>query len=83
MPHDFSPGRYRHFKGGLYEAVALARHSETEEELVVYRALYGERGWWVRPRAHFFDIVQVDGAPQPRFAWLGPPAATEPQEAPP
>jgi hypothetical protein len=70
MPDAFQPGRYRHYKGGLYEAIALARHSETEEELVVYRALYGEHGWWVRPRSMFFAQVLVDGALVPRFARL-------------
>ena len=61
-------GRYRHYKGGEYEVLAVARHSETQEPLVVYRPLYGEGGWWVRPHAMFFEQVEVDGVRQPRFA---------------
>jgi hypothetical protein len=60
-------GRYRHYKGGEYEVVGIARHSETLEPLVVYRPLYNDSGWWVRPHAMFFGSVVVDGAPQPRF----------------
>jgi hypothetical protein len=62
------PGTYRHYKGNLYEVLGVARHSETEEQLVVYRALYGERGLWVRPLAMFEESVLVDGRPVPRFA---------------
>ncbi|GAA0564022.1 DUF1653 domain-containing protein [Halomonas salifodinae] len=62
------PGIYRHYKGPLYEVMGLARHSETEEPLVVYRALYGEYGLWVRPLAMFTERVVVDGKEQPRFA---------------
>ena len=62
------PGRYRHYKGGEYQLIAVARHSETQEPLVVYRPLYGEGGWWVRPHAMFFEEVEVDGVRQPRFA---------------
>ena len=65
------PGRYRHFKGNLYEVLGVARHSETEEELVVYRALYGERGLWVRPLALFLQPAVVDGKTVPRFRHLG------------
>lgn len=53
-----TPGRYRHHKGGEYELLHEARHSETEEELVVYRALYGEHGIWVRPRAMWDEEVR-------------------------
>ena len=63
-----TPGTYRHYKGKLYEVVDVARHSETEEQLVVYRALYGERGLWVRPLAMFEESVVIDGVDQPRFA---------------
>ena len=63
-----TPGTYRHYKGNLYEVVDVARHSETEEQLVVYRALYGERGLWVRPLAMFEETVVVDGVEHPRFA---------------
>lgn len=64
-------GLYRHYKGNLYQVMAIARHSETEEELVVYQALYGERGLWVRPRAMFFETVLVDGKTVPRFERIG------------
>ncbi len=66
------PGRYRHYKGGEYEVVGVARHSETEEHLVVYRPLYGDGGLWVRPLAMFLDTVTAGGAPVPRFAYIGP-----------
>lgn len=59
-------GTYRHFKGGFYEVVGLARHSETEEELVVYRSPAGDL--WVRPRAMFFETAVVDGVSVPRFS---------------
>jgi hypothetical protein len=62
-----APGRYRHYKGKDYEVIGCAKHSETEEEFVVYRALYGERGLWVRPTAMFLEMVTVDGQPVPRF----------------
>ncbi|WP_290059059.1 DUF1653 domain-containing protein [Amycolatopsis solani] len=61
------PGRYVHYKGGEYEVLGVARHSETEEELVVYRALYGEQGLWVRPKVMFAETVVVDGTEVPRF----------------
>jgi hypothetical protein len=65
------PGRYRHYKQGHeYEVLGMARHSETEEEFVVYRALYGERGLWVRPMAMFLETVMVEGLPRPRFQRL-------------
>ena len=69
MDFDIAPGRYRHYKGQPYEVVGLARHSETEEWLVVYRALYGEHGLWVRPAAMFAEAVTLpDGRSVPRFA---------------
>ena len=61
-------GRYRHYRGGEYEVLGVARHSETLEPLVLYRALYGEGGLWVRPHAMFFEDVVIDGRRQPRFA---------------
>ena len=61
------PGRYRHYKGGEYEVLLEARHSETQEWLVVYRALYGDCGVWVRPQAMFCEMVEVDGVDRPRF----------------
>ncbi|WP_410497903.1 DUF1653 domain-containing protein [Chitinibacter sp. S2-10] len=66
-PH-LAPGLYRHYKGSLYEVIELARHSETEEWLVVYRPQYGERGLWVRPLAMFIEDVEINGTRQPRFA---------------
>ncbi|MFM8273245.1 MAG: DUF1653 domain-containing protein [Gemmata sp.] len=66
------PGRYRHYKGGEYEVVGVARHSETEERLVVYRPLYGEGGLWVRPLAMFLETVTHNGATVPRFARVEP-----------
>jgi hypothetical protein len=62
------PGRYRHYKGNFYEVIGMARHSETEEEMVVYRCLYGDHSLWVRPLALFMDTVTVDGREVPRFA---------------
>ena len=64
-------GRYRHYKGVEYEVLAVARHSETLEPLVVYRPLYNDSGWWVRPFAMFVERVVIDGVEQPRFARLG------------
>lgn len=64
------PGRYRHFKGGEYEVLYTARHSETLEEMVVYRALYGEGGIWVRPAAMWSEQVTHNGTAQPRFVPL-------------
>jgi hypothetical protein len=61
-------GIYRHYKGQRYQVLGTARHSETLEELVVYRALYGEHGLWVRPMAMFMETVMVDGEPVSRFA---------------
>ena len=68
---DTPAGRYRHYKGGEYEVMGVARHSETHEPLVVYRPLYNDSGWWVRPHAMFFENVVIDGVEQPRFAWVG------------
>ena len=64
------PGRYRHYKGNEYEVIGEARHSETDEPFVVYRALYGERGLWIRPAAMFLETVTIDGRPEPRFRRL-------------
>ena len=63
-------GRYRHYKGGEYEVVGVARHSETHEPLVVYRPLYNASGWWVRPHAMFFGSVTTAGQVEPRFSRL-------------
>jgi hypothetical protein len=63
-----APGLYRHYKGNLYEVLDTVRHSETLEPLTLYRALYGDRGLWVRPAAMFAEDVVIDGVRQPRFA---------------
>lgn len=62
-------GLYRHYKGAEYQVIDTVRHSETEEELVLYRALYGGKGLWVRPLVMFTETVLVDGKQQPRFAY--------------
>ena len=64
-------GKYRHFKGNLYEVIGVAQHSETLETMVVYRALYGDGGLWVRPTAMFCDTVLRDGKEFKRFEFLG------------
>ena len=68
---EIRPGRYRHFKGGEYEVLGVARHSETEEPMVVYRPLYGERGLWVRPAAMWNETVERDGVRARRFTYIG------------
>ena len=64
-------GKYRHFKGMEYEVIGLAQHSETLEEMVVYRALYGEGGLWVRPASMWNETVEREGKRFPRFTWIG------------
>lgn len=72
---EVKPGLYRHYKKPHsepeYLVYEVAKHSETEEELVVYRALYGEHGLWVRPKSMFLETVKVDGVELPRFAFAG------------
>lgn len=63
--------RYRHHKGGEYEVVGVARHSETLEPLVLYRPLYNDSGLWVRPYTMFFEEIEHEGRLQPRFAFVG------------
>ena len=65
------PGRYRHYKGNEYLVLGVARHSETEEELVVYRQDYGDHGLWVRPLAMFLEQVESNGRQLPRFQHIG------------
>ncbi len=67
----FKPGRYRHFKGKEYRLMALARHSETLEPMVVYQALYGEQGLWVRPAEMWSQHVERGGYSGPRFTYIG------------
>jgi hypothetical protein len=62
------PGRYRHYKGGLYDVVGTVRHSESLECMTLYKALYGQMGLWVRPAAMFNETVVIEGIHQPRFA---------------
>ena len=75
-PDDLPPlpatrtGRYRHYKGGEYEVIGVARHSESLEPQVVYRPLHNATGWWVRPHAMFFGTVDVDGQTVARFQAL-------------
>ncbi|MBL4819411.1 MAG: DUF1653 domain-containing protein [Gammaproteobacteria bacterium] len=66
-------GKYRHYKGNNYEVLGIARHSETDEELVVYRPMYGEKGLWVRPLGMFNETVEVEGRQLPRFEYIGEP----------
>ena len=68
---SIKPGRYRHFKGKEYEVLGVARHSETDEELVVYRALYGDFGLWVRPVSMWNEPVERDGKTFRRFTYIG------------
>ncbi len=64
-------GKYRHFKGNEYEVIAIAKHSESLEEMVVYRALYGEGGFWVRPLSMWNETVERDGKTYKRFIYIG------------
>lgn len=67
---SLAKGIYKHYKGNLYQVIDVAKHSETEQEHVVYRTLYGDYSLWVRPLDMFVETVQVDGEPQPRFAFV-------------
>jgi hypothetical protein len=71
MKMQIKSGRYRHFKGNEYEVLHVAKHSETGEDLVVYRALYDERGVWVRPLAMFIDEIEREGRRVHRFEYVG------------
>ena len=68
---DIKMGKYRHFKGMEYEVIGVAKHSETLEEMVVYRALYGDGGLWVRPAAMWNETVERDGKTLQRFSYIG------------
>lgn len=70
MENEIKTGRYRHFKGNEYEVIGTARHSETMEEMVVYRALYGEYGLWVRPASMWNEMVERDGKVYQRFTYI-------------
>lgn len=67
---DIKPGKYKHFKGNLYEVIGTASHSETLEPMVVYRALYGEHGLWVRPAAMWNEWVDKENYHGPRFQFV-------------
>ena len=67
-----SKGIYKHFKGNLYQVIEVATHSETREQLVVYRTLYGDYSMWVRPLTMFQETVEVDGQQVPRFSFVEP-----------
>jgi hypothetical protein len=71
MSENLALGIYRHYKGKDYEVIALARHSETEEELVVYRLMYDDFSYWVRPLAMFMEHIVIDNIEQPRFRFIG------------
>ena len=64
-------GKYRHFKGNEYEAVAIAKHSETTEDYVVYKALYGDGGMWIRPASMWNETIERDGVIYKRFTYIG------------
>ncbi|MBQ8537604.1 MAG: DUF1653 domain-containing protein [Clostridia bacterium] len=69
--NELKPGIYRHFKGNKYRLLYVAKHSETLEEMVVYQALYGERGYWVRPASMWTEQVTREGKTFPRFTYIG------------
>ena len=69
---EIKPGFYRHFKGNRYEVIGMAKHSETLEPMVVYRALYGEGGLWVRPAEMWNETVEKENYHGPRFIYVGP-----------
>lgn len=68
---ELKPGRYRHFKGKEYRLLGVAKHSETLEDMVVYQALYGQGGLWVRPAAMWQETVEREGYSGPRFTYIG------------
>ena len=67
---EIKPGKYRHFKGNMYEVITIAIHSETREEMVVYRALYGDGGVWVRPASMWNETVEHNGETVSRFTFI-------------
>ena len=69
--NEIKIGRYRHFKGNEYEVIAIAKHSETTEDYVVYKALYGDGGMWVRPASMWNETVERDGVTHKRFTYIG------------
>ncbi|PIN76615.1 hypothetical protein COV17_01795 [Candidatus Woesearchaeota archaeon CG10_big_fil_rev_8_21_14_0_10_36_11] len=71
ISEEIKLGTYKHFKRNSYEVIEIGRHSETLEEFVVYKALYGERDVWVRPKTMFLEKVSIDGKEVPRFEFIG------------
>jgi hypothetical protein len=71
MNNKLKAGVYRHYKGNHYQVIGCAKHSETEEELVVYRTLYGDYSLWVRPLGMFSESIDVDGKKMARFEFIG------------
>ena len=69
--NEIKIGKYRHFKGNEYEVIAVAKNSETTEDMVVYKALYGEGGLWVRPASMWNETVERDGKVFKRFEYIG------------
>jgi cyclomaltodextrinase len=69
--NDLPLGKYQHYKGKEYEVLGTAKHTETMESFVVYRALYGDRGTWIRPKSMFLESVSIDGKEVPRFKFIG------------
>lgn len=71
MDHEIKIGRYRHFKGNEYQVLYIAKHSETLEKMIVYQALYGEKGIWVRPTSMWNETVEWNGSIVRRFTYIG------------
>lgn len=69
--NDIKLGKYKHFKGNEYEVLHIAKHSETGEDMVVYRALYGDFGIWVRPASMWNEVIERDGKKIQRFTYIG------------
>lgn len=70
MSNELKLGKYQHYKGNFYQVENIATHSETEEKMVVYRPLYGDKSLWVRPLSMFIEQVEIQGKNQPRFAFV-------------
>ena len=70
MSNELKLGKYQHYKGNFYQVENIATHSETEEKMVVYRPLYGDKSLWVRPLSMFIEQVEIQGKKQPRFAFV-------------